>query len=60
MRNKYEYKSEILGIIHQDALSRYEAGLITKDELDRFNNVCLVCDYKRLTKPIEIPAEKKS
>jgi len=37
-----KYKTEIFEVIHQDAMANFEIGAISKDEMKKFDKMCLV------------------
>ena len=36
-----KYKSEIYEVVHQDAVANFKIGAITKDEMCKFDEMCL-------------------
>jgi len=41
-----KYKSEILKVIHQDAMADFEVGAISEKEMKEFDKMCLVKEPK--------------
>jgi len=37
-----KYKSEIYEVIHQDAMANFEIGAISKEEMNKFDKMCLI------------------
>ena len=43
---KQKYQSELLGVLHQDALADYRLGIISDAEMQEFDKDCLVPEPK--------------
>jgi len=50
-----KYKSEIYEVIHQDAMANFEIGAISKDEMQKFDKMCLVKEPKASYKTKKSP-----
>jgi hypothetical protein len=44
MKIKQKYQSELLGVLHQDALADYQLGIISEAEMEEYDADCLVHD----------------
>jgi hypothetical protein len=55
-----KYQSELLGVLHQDALADYQLGIISEAEMREYNEECLVPEPDQTPKPTpgarQIPA----
>jgi hypothetical protein len=53
---KKKYQSELLGVLHQDALADYKLGIISEAEMREYDEGCLVHDpVPRDTKKAPVP-----
>lgn len=41
-----KYRSELLGVLHQDALADYQLGIISGEEMREYDKDCLVPEPK--------------
>jgi DNA-binding transcriptional regulator YiaG len=41
-----KYQSELLGVLHQDALADYQLGIISDEEMREYDEDCLVSEPK--------------
>ena len=46
---KQKYKSELLGVIYEDALADYELGIITEELMHEYEQGCLVPEVSRVS-----------
>jgi DNA-binding transcriptional regulator YiaG len=42
-----KYQSELLGVIHQDALADYQLGIIGDEEMREYDKDCLVSEPEK-------------
>jgi len=50
-----KFKSEIYEVIHRDAVEMFEIGAISKDEMRKFDKMCLVREPKTSYKAEKSP-----
>jgi DNA-binding transcriptional regulator YiaG len=42
-----KYKSELLGVLHEDALADYQLGIISGEEMREYDRDCLASEPKK-------------
>ena len=45
-----KYKSERLEVVHKTAQGLFDSGLITKERMKKFDDICLVKEEKQMPK----------
>ncbi|MCL2186848.1 MAG: hypothetical protein FWB86_13505 [Treponema sp.] len=50
---KRKYVSKIMEAIHEDAFALHKSGIITKKQMQEFDDDCLVKPSKKTAKPIK-------
>ncbi|MDR2803423.1 MAG: XRE family transcriptional regulator [Treponema sp.] len=51
-----KYKSEILQVIHEDAVGNFEVGAIDAQKMKEFDKMCLVEEAPVNPRPVRVPS----